>query len=210
MGPDMTPVRTYRNGRWEVYLPGSSLKGVFRSHLEKVARTLCASQSASCNPFVRAVDRAVAQDGQLRCDGYAEVFCGDKFETRELPEAREFETHWESGPGGTRRDKKRRWKHQNPEGDTLDNAAVYTDSCPMCRLFGSTSFVGRVAISDAYLPALYDLWGKRVENPSVGGAPAGARVFVELRIPRLLHYPVSAGARLVRLAVREYYDEAIG
>ena len=28
---------------------------------------------------------------------------------------------------------------------------VYHDSCPTCRLYGSTGFIGRVAISDAYL-----------------------------------------------------------
>ena len=28
---------------------------------------------------------------------------------------------------------------------------VYAASCPTCRLFGSTGFIGRIAISDAYL-----------------------------------------------------------
>ena len=50
-GPDITPVRTYRNGNTEVYLPGSSLKGVFRSHIEKVIRTL--KDDIVCNPFVK-------------------------------------------------------------------------------------------------------------------------------------------------------------
>src|SRR6266487_6073720 len=49
--PDMTPVRTYRNGRLELFLPGSSLKGVFRSHLEKIICSL-ASQVV-CNPFLK-------------------------------------------------------------------------------------------------------------------------------------------------------------
>ncbi len=48
-GPDMTPVLTYRNGQEQVFLPGSSLKGVFRSHLEKVIRTL--NTSAVCIPY---------------------------------------------------------------------------------------------------------------------------------------------------------------
>ena len=99
-GPDMTPVRTYRNGQTEVYLPGSSLKGVFRSHIEKVVRTLKAD--VVCNPFVK-------MDS-----------CSDKFETRKQQGA-------------------------------LSNEEVYRDSCPACRLFGSTSFIGRIAISDAYL-----------------------------------------------------------
>jgi CRISPR/Cas system CSM-associated protein Csm3 (group 7 of RAMP superfamily) len=39
-GPDMTPVLTLRNGRQEVFIPGSSLKGVFRSHVEKIVCSL--------------------------------------------------------------------------------------------------------------------------------------------------------------------------
>ena len=30
-GPDMTPVLTFRDGDWQVYLPGSSLKPKFRT-----------------------------------------------------------------------------------------------------------------------------------------------------------------------------------
>ena len=102
-GPDMTPVRTYRNGKTEVYLPGSSLKGVFRSHIEKVIRTL--NDGVVCNPFVKTDS------------------CSDKFELRK----------------------------KNNKNNALSNEDVYRDSCPACRLFGSTSFIGRVAISDAYL-----------------------------------------------------------
>jgi len=38
--PDMSFVRTFRNGQEQVYLPGSSLKGVLRSHCERLARTV--------------------------------------------------------------------------------------------------------------------------------------------------------------------------
>jgi CRISPR-associated RAMP protein (TIGR02581 family) len=38
--PDMSFVRTVRNGRPTVYLPGSSLKGVLRAHSERLARTV--------------------------------------------------------------------------------------------------------------------------------------------------------------------------
>ena len=48
-GPDMAWVRVFRNGREEVYLPGSSLKGVLRSHAERIARTL--NPAAACDPF---------------------------------------------------------------------------------------------------------------------------------------------------------------
>ncbi len=130
-GPDMTPVRTYRNGKTEVYLPGSSLKGVFRSHIEKVIRTL--NDGVVCNPFVKIEDRAKQQGNQLVCPDYAEVFCGDKFEVRKKGQLRVGGVQWQRSK------------------EDVSNEEVYRDSCPACRLFGSTSFIGRVAISDAYL-----------------------------------------------------------
>ena len=48
-GPDMTPVRTYRNGQQEIFIPGSSLKGVFRSHIEKIVCSL--KSRVVCYPF---------------------------------------------------------------------------------------------------------------------------------------------------------------
>ena len=146
-GPDMTPVRTYRNGTMEVYLPGSSLKGVFRSHIEKVIRTL--KDGVVCNPFVRTDPDS--ENDQLVCPNYAEVSCGNKFETRQ---------------------------------EDLSNEAVYLESCPACRLFGSTSFIGRVAISDAYLAE-----GSRQKTEQrdgvgidrlTGGAASGAKFDLEV------------------------------
>jgi CRISPR-associated RAMP protein (TIGR02581 family) len=110
-GPDMTPVRTYRNGRWEVFIPGSSLKGVIRSHAEKIVRTI--RPGVACNPFLMARDAR---------DNFGEVACGDKFERRE-------------------KDLKER----------VGTETAYADSCPICRLFGSTEFIGRASVNDAYL-----------------------------------------------------------
>lgn len=133
-GPDMTPVRTYRNGDWQVYLPGSSLKGVIRSHVEKVARTLNPTPGVVCNPFQRVESGQLrAQDNRLLHAPYPDVSCGAKFETRRSDERR---------VGGTR------WQRQTSD---LDTGSVYADSCPICRLFGSTSFIGRASIGDAYL-----------------------------------------------------------
>ena len=105
-GPDMTPVLTYRNGDWQVYLPGSSLKGVVRSHAEKVSRTL-REPFVVCDPF----KKPPASDAS----------CGMKFQERK----------------------------NNDEKISTETA--YKDSCPICRLFGSTEFTGRVSINDAYL-----------------------------------------------------------
>lgn len=52
-GPDMAFVRTYGYGD-EVahpYLPGTSLKGVFRSHAERIARTLRPEPVPVCLPY---------------------------------------------------------------------------------------------------------------------------------------------------------------
>lgn len=104
IGADMTPVQTYRNGQKELYLPGSSLKGVFRSHLEKVINSMKAK--VACNPLSRLSD---AQEQPL----FGE-FCGDHYGNFFKP-------------------------------------TVYARSCPTCRVFGSTAFIGRIAVEDAYL-----------------------------------------------------------
>lgn len=39
-GADMVPVSTFLNGKRVHYLPGTSLKGILRSHFERIARTL--------------------------------------------------------------------------------------------------------------------------------------------------------------------------
>ena len=48
-GPDMVPVSTLRDGKRTYFLPGTSLKGVLRSHFERIARTL--RPGAVCLPY---------------------------------------------------------------------------------------------------------------------------------------------------------------
>ena len=48
-GADMVPVSTFRNGEHVHYLPGTSLKGVLRSHFERIARTL--RPQSVCLPY---------------------------------------------------------------------------------------------------------------------------------------------------------------
>ncbi|MDQ2716045.1 MAG: CRISPR-associated RAMP protein Csx7 [Chloroflexota bacterium] len=73
IGADMAPVETYRNGRKEVYLPGSSLKGIFRSHSEKVINSI--KPQVACNPFQGANDAG---------DNLYRRFCGAQFNNRDL------------------------------------------------------------------------------------------------------------------------------
>ncbi len=48
-GPDMVPVQTLRDGEETFYLPGTSLKGVLRSHLERICRSL--KEGVTCLPY---------------------------------------------------------------------------------------------------------------------------------------------------------------
>lgn len=109
VGPDMTPVLTMRFGEPQVYIPGSSLKGVFRSHTEKVIRTIRDGEVVVADPFRKEKESA-------------DQSCSNWFDER-----------------------------KKSEGEALTNATVYADSCPVHRLFGSTYFIGRVSIGDAYL-----------------------------------------------------------
>jgi CRISPR-associated RAMP protein (TIGR02581 family) len=138
-GVDMSFVLTYRHGQWEPFIPGTSIKGVFRSHSERIAGTL--NENFVCNPFV-------------------EQFCGKLFEKR----------------------KKKDEKSSNQKGEKLSNQAVYHDSCPICRIFGSTEFAGRLAPSDAYVDGEYAF--ERRDGVGIdrftGGGAHGAKFDLEV------------------------------
>lgn len=110
---EMAAVRTIRDGRDEVYLPGSSLKGVVRSHCERIARTL--NDAGACDPLART--------GPYRS-------CSDVLDEREHPR-----------PGG-----------QRPAGQGASGpAAAYRDSCPVCRIFGTSHISSRALFGDGLL-----------------------------------------------------------
>lgn len=118
-GPDMTPVLTFRNGQQEVFLPGSSLKGVFRSHIEKIVCSI--KQRVVCYPFAGHEERE--SDLVQRRRDYRDS-CSEMFNRMSGEARKELESRTD---------------------------LAYQDSCPTCRLFGSTGFIGRIAIGDAYL-----------------------------------------------------------
>jgi CRISPR-associated RAMP protein (TIGR02581 family) len=113
-GADMSPVITYRHGQPQLYFPGSSLKGVFRSHLEKIVNGL--QPRVACNPV-----QTKAHEGPHPLYRRA---CGQVLEDMKKD-------------GGKKKD--------------LPATQIYDISCPTCRLFGSTSCIGRLSIGDAYL-----------------------------------------------------------
>lgn len=141
IGPNMAPVLTYRkdkNGVFteQFFLPGSSLKGVFRSHLEKI---ICSIRPrVVCDPFWRPYEQQSVQNRERRKQDYC-ISCGDRFNKR----LKDF------------KEQRKRRKQDEPLADSENplgkTDVIYHDSCPTCRLFGSTSFTGRVSINDAYL-----------------------------------------------------------
>src|SRR5215469_2036679 len=107
-GPDMTPVLTFRDGKQEAFIPGSSLKGVFRSHLEKIVCSL--KPHVACYPFEVAEDK-LADREQIQHD-YRDS-CGGMF-TQYAKQGLDYRDELEK---------------------ITDR--VYAASCPLCRLFGS-------------------------------------------------------------------------
>lgn len=154
-GPDMTPVLTWRGGRQEVFLPGSSLKGVFRSHLEKIVCSL--KPRVVCYPFEGSEDKQA--DVQQRQQYYRDS-CGGMFNQY----AKRSE------------DNRRRLEERTD--------LVYAASCPTCRLFGSTGFIGRLAISDAYLASNSKELKEQRDGVGIdrltGGASHGAKFELEV------------------------------
>ncbi|HEY0752695.1 MAG TPA: CRISPR-associated RAMP protein Csx7 [Ktedonobacteraceae bacterium] len=141
IGADMAPVQTYRHGHQEVYLPGSSLKGAFRSHIEKVVNSI--KPRVACNPVGR-------------------------------PEDQRDERHLYRPACG------------NSLKDKMAAQTIYAKSCPTCRLFGSTSYIGRISIEDAYLPAGVYEEKKLIEHRDgiaidrlTGGTGGGAKFDLE-------------------------------
>lgn len=154
-GPDMTPVLTWRGGKQEVFLPGSSLKGVFRSHLEKIVCSL--KPRVVCYPFEGSEDKQT--DVQQRQQYYRDS-CGGMFNQY----AKRSE------------DNRRRLEERTD--------LIYAASCPTCRLFGSTGFIGRLAISDAYLASNSKELKEQRDGVGIdrltGGASHGAKFELEV------------------------------
>ncbi|MBI2566880.1 MAG: CRISPR-associated RAMP protein [Candidatus Schekmanbacteria bacterium] len=65
-GPDAAPVTTYRSGEEVLFIPGSSLKGVIRSHVERIARSI--HLDSVCEPYLeRAEAAADGNDRRIGC-----------------------------------------------------------------------------------------------------------------------------------------------
>jgi len=173
-GPDMSFVRTHRRGKDkpDYYLPGSSLKGVFRSHTERIDRTVRGNRPCVCIPFARKNNK-----GQL-----------------EPPEAKKW---WEEGCGA-RFDREKKAREQKKEQESWSEI-VYRNSCPACRLFGSTSMQGRVSFGDAYPDEKTKVVAETRDGVGIdrftGGASRGAKFNLEV---------ITAGKFVCRVDLRNF------
>jgi CRISPR-associated RAMP protein (TIGR02581 family) len=170
-GPDMSFVETYRAGTATPYLPGSSLKGCIRSHAERLARTEAGERASVCMPFARQSEGRWEPEGATEDD----EACG---------------TRWTALEGG---------EEDEDEGKRrIAPAAIYRLSCPACRLFGSTSMLGRVAIGDAYpkdgKPSVERRDGVGIDR-FTGGASRGAKFDLQV---------VTAGRFRTRLDLKNF------
>lgn len=126
VGADMGPVLTFRDGKEQPFIPGSSLKGVLRSHVERVARSL--RTGSVCIPYVDTERRLQEEQRRLPRAAQTHLFrgCGHQL-------------HGERGQGERLRER-------------LGSAQWYRHACAACRLFGSTKVAGRLQVLDAYIP----------------------------------------------------------
>lgn len=155
IGADMAFVRTFRDGHEQVFLPGTSLKGVIRAHAERIGRTLAPRKI--CNPFNTAY-------GKRNNSAHGEPSCSDYLVRTEERIKQDVRLH--------------RAKDLRQPSD------AYRESCPACRLFGSLGFGGRFNAEDAYViagaePAIEYRDGVGIDRFS-GGASRGAKFQFEV------------------------------
>ncbi len=141
-GPSMAFVKTWRNGDEEVYLPGSSLKGVLRSHAERITRTL--KPEAACDPFTD-INRIKKEKEHAEM-----LFCGHRFKKREAWRKNEQKKYDREYATEKKFAENRHDEKLEKLSPALANPELYDHSCPICRLFGSTYYGGRLATADAY------------------------------------------------------------
>ena len=98
-------VSSRRYGELTYFVPGSTIRGVFRSHMERMVRSVNPEDPIVCDPFV-----APPPPEKVPAEGIRlEPGCGHVLAQSERP---------------------------------------YAESCPICRLFGSTEHQGRISFAD--------------------------------------------------------------
>lgn len=123
--------------REQVFLPGSSLKGVLRSRAEMIVRTLNYYRGYESSVAAH-VDPSAAEDAYRT--RIAACAITHKIPDKEPPEGKAYpEPERVYGCFGGR--------YMNTAEDA-EESAVYDASCVTCRLFGNTALAGRLVVGD--------------------------------------------------------------
>lgn len=141
--PDMEFVRTYRNGEKQVYLPGSSLKGVVRAHCERICRTLDSEGRKPENGNPPLADNPLGRGKEYRGLGDMDYNSGEY--VREHIKSLE--------------DREKKLGHKDKDSEQAKEiehrkktltATIYKHSSLTSQMFGHTKLAGRVRFQDAY------------------------------------------------------------
>ncbi|HLJ26489.1 MAG TPA: RAMP superfamily CRISPR-associated protein [Candidatus Angelobacter sp.] len=108
--------RALKGSCTDFYIPGASLKGAWRSYLEKALRSLDSFPKV-CDPLVQGKESTNGEEANSEMSAAENAYrsCSDRL--------------------------------MNKEGQRPDHP--YRDSCPVCRLFGSTAHGSRISMGDA-------------------------------------------------------------
>lgn len=132
--PSATDSPVIRDARGLPFIPGSSLKGALRAHLESVVRSLSRNGFESCDPLV---DPCIPSEKSGAKDGIKEI--KEEAERAATTDGRLDRVQYD---------------------DRL-TAEIEKRSCVVCQLFGSPWLSSRVLIKDSFLAE--PGWAGRVE-----------------------------------------------
>jgi CRISPR-associated RAMP protein (TIGR02581 family) len=135
LDPSVTDSPIIRDSAGRPFIPGSSLKGALRAHLESLARSLMRQDFWSCDPLIDPCIQPMTQNGK---DGIEEI--KDGAEKAALGKSERLD---------------------QVKYDQLLTDDIYRRSCTICKLFGSPWLASHVLIKDSFV--LSELWGERVE-----------------------------------------------
>jgi CRISPR/Cas system CSM-associated protein Csm3 (group 7 of RAMP superfamily) len=143
--PDMEFVRTRAHGKEQIYLPGSSLKGVVRAQCERICRSLDGKDR-----YEKAKERAhrLTQDNNEFVPPLADNPLINEREYKPYKGGNDA-SHFSSGVyfNKLRQQDKDKDKDKDKE---LDTAIIYRRSALTSQMFGHTSLAGRIRFADAY------------------------------------------------------------
>jgi CRISPR/Cas system CSM-associated protein Csm3 (group 7 of RAMP superfamily) len=139
--PDMEFVRTRAHGREQIYLPGSSLKGVVRAQCERICRSLDSEDRQQQHlQELRALDKQNEVPLLQHSIPLADNPLGDGKKYKNLADTEYSTSKYMDSIS------------EEFKGQQHRTAIVYRRSAFTTQMFGHTSLAGRIRFADAYSP----------------------------------------------------------